>query len=107
VRGWGAPAAAALLALLAGCSADDPSGEAATAPATLPAGARVDYQLGGAYAPGPGVAGVVRDRTDDPAPGLWSACYVNAFQTQPGAGGWPEELLLHDASGARVEDPGC
>jgi hypothetical protein len=70
----------------------------------LPPGARVDYQLGGAYPPADGVAGVVRDRTAAPAAGLWSACYVNAFQTQPDAE-WPEELLLHDAAGQRVADP--
>ena len=73
--------------------------------AGLPAGARVDYQLGGAYPPADGVAGVVRDRTAEPAPGLWSACYVNAFQTQPGSADWPEDLLLHTPDGARVEDP--
>ena len=51
------------------------------------------------------MTGVVRERTDGPAPGSWSACYVNAFQTQPGDAGWPEALLLHDAAGARVADP--
>ncbi|SDO20624.1 Glycoside-hydrolase family GH114 [Klenkia soli] len=70
-----------------------------------PWGLRVDYQLGGAYEPADGVTGVVRDRTDSPAPGLWSACYVNAFQTQPGTDDVPEDLLLHDADGNRVEDP--
>ena len=92
-----------LVALLAGCAGGG-AVPAATGLGGLPAGARVDYQLGGAYAPAEGVAGVVRDSSDGPAPGLWSACYVNAFQTQPGAA-WPEELLLHDATGARVEDP--
>ena len=83
--------------VLTACGAD---------PATdTPMGARVDYQLGGAYEPADGVTGVVRDRTDPPAPGLWSACYVNAFQTQPGLEEWPEDLLLHDATGSRVEDP--
>ena len=105
------PAVATLLVvLLSGCGEDAPAARSGAAPELpvlpgLPAGARVDYQLGGAYAPAAGVAGVVRDRADAPAPGLWSACYVNAFQTQPGAVGWPEDLLLHDASGARVEDP--
>jgi len=98
------------LVLLTGCFAGGPvagtiaSGPSAAVPG-LPADARVDYQLGGGYRPAAGVAGVVRDRTDSPAPGLWSACYVNAFQTQPGTSGWPEDLLLH-RDGARVADPG-
>ncbi|KQS73302.1 endo alpha-1,4 polygalactosaminidase [Modestobacter sp. Leaf380] len=83
--------------LLGGC--------AAPVQLDTPMGARVDYQLGGQYEPADGVTGVVRDRTDSPAPGLWSACYVNAFQTQPGTDDVPEDLLLHDATGARVEDP--
>ena len=77
------------------------SGDQATS--VLPTGARVDYQLGGAYPPAAGVTGVVRDRTDSPTDG-WSACYVNAFQTQPGSTDWPEDVLLHDG-GHRVEDP--
>jgi len=68
-------------------------------------GTRVDYQLGGAYEPADDVTGVVRDRTDSPAPGLWSSCYVNAFQTQPGESAFAEDVLLHDAAGDRVEDP--
>jgi hypothetical protein len=48
-----------------------------------PADAVVDYQLGGGYEPAPGVGGVSRDSTDDPAPGYYSICYVNGFQTQP------------------------
>jgi hypothetical protein len=94
---------AALVAVLTGCAADDPGAPAGLG--GLPAGAHVDYQLGGAYPPADGVAAVVRDRTEKPADRLWSACYVNAFQTQPGSADWPEELLLHDAAGARVEDP--
>lgn len=75
------------------------------APAALPADAVPDYQLGGGYDPAPGVTVVARDSTDDPAPGLYSICYVNGFQTQPGAE-WPDELLLHEASGALLVDPG-
>jgi hypothetical protein len=50
---------------------------------------------------------VVRDREDAPEPGLYSVCYVNAFQTQPGAdwSGERADLLLRDASGAVVTDP--
>lgn len=39
---------------------------------------------------------VVRDSTDMPEPGLYSICYVNGFQTQPGAE-WPVELLVDGA----------
>jgi hypothetical protein len=87
---------------LAGCSPAAPAAAGAELP---PWGLHVDYQLGGAYDPATGVTGVVRDRTASPADGLWSACYVNAFQTQPGLDEVPEDLLLHDATGARVEDP--
>lgn len=69
-----------------------------------PKGAAVDYQLGGAYPPDAGVGIVGRDGSDEPADGLYSICYVNGFQTQPGAE-WPDALLLHDASGSVVVDP--
>ena len=39
---------------------------------------------------------VVRDSTDMPEPGLYSICYVNGFQTQPGAE-WTVELLVDGA----------
>ena len=69
----------------------------------------VDYQLGGAYTPPPGVTIVVRDRKAAPAAGLFSICYVNGFQTQPGeAGEWLErhpDLVLRDAAGQPVADP--
>ena len=86
---------------LVGCT---PSPDAGPADGP-PWGLHVDYQLGGAHDPADGVTGVVRDRTASPADGLWSACYVNAFQTQPGVQEVPEDLLLHDAAGARIEDP--
>lgn len=70
----------------------------------LPPGAVADYQLGGGYPPPPGVTVVVRDSTDVPAPGLFSICYVNGFQTQPGAD-WPEALLLKGPEGP-LADPG-
>ncbi len=87
-----------LLVALTGCS----GGERGPLP---PAGARVDYQLGGAYAPAPAVDVVVRDRMAAPEPDRWSVCYVNAFQTQPGADEVPPELLLRADDGNRVEDP--
>jgi hypothetical protein len=97
------PTSLAALVVLAGCSG--PPGTGVPEVSAFPVGARVDYQLGGAYPPEDGVRGVVRDRTAAPVVGLWSACYVNAFQTQPGSGDWPEDLILHDTSGARVADP--
>ncbi|MGC0368357.1 endo alpha-1,4 polygalactosaminidase [Microbacterium sp. SLBN-111] len=71
----------------------------------FPVGARVDYQLGEPYAPAEGVGLVVRDRTADPADGVYSVCYVNAFQTQPGESAeWPEGTLL-ERDGRPVIDP--
>lgn len=49
-----------------------------------PAGADVDYQLGGTRAAPERVRIVVRDRAARPAPGRYNICYVNGFQTQPG-----------------------
>lgn len=62
-----------------------------------PTGALPDYQLGGAYDPPEGVGIVGRDRSAEPAAGLYSVCYVNGFQTQPGElDAWPDDLLLRD-----------
>lgn len=66
---------------------------AATTPAdapapAMPAGTDADYQLGGAADPPDHVGIVVRDRTEAPTPveeGRFDVCYVNGFQTQPGA----------------------
>jgi len=44
----------------------------------------VDYQLGGAYPVPAGTTVVARDSTAKPAPGVYSICYINGFQTQPG-----------------------
>ncbi len=98
------PAHAALIggalgvALLSGCTPSPP--------APPPAGAVFDYQLGAPYEPDVSVDVVVRDRTASPAEGMYSICYVNAFQTQPGElGDWPDELLLRDAAGDVMFDP--
>ncbi|MBN9239198.1 MAG: endo alpha-1,4 polygalactosaminidase [Leifsonia sp.] len=80
--------------LLTGCSA---------APPAFPAGAVADYQLGGAYPPPAGVTVVTRDSLEQPAEGLYSICYVNGFQTQPGTR-WSDGLVLRDGSGERVVD---
>ena len=116
--------AAPALLLLAGCTAvgsdvtsntPTPSGSVAVTIETqnyrsLPTGVGVDYQLGGGYAPADGVEIVARDSTDSAAEGLYSICYVNAFQTQPQeADLWLSEraeLLLRDTNGDPVVDPG-
>lgn len=85
------------------------AGSLRTGPELPPTDATADYQLGGVYAPAPGVAVVTRDRTEKPAPGLYNICYVNAFQTQPGQLRWWQshhpELLLTTAKGDLVRDP--
>lgn len=86
-----------VLALTAGCAAST-GGPAAPEIVLPPAGVSFDYQLGGASPPARGVEIVVRDRLDPPAAGLYSVCYLNGFQTQPGeSDAWPEEVLLGDA----------
>jgi hypothetical protein len=92
-------------------STSAPSSAPASAPAGWgppPAGARFDYQIGGAYPPARGVEVVERDHREPPADGVYSVCYVNAFQTQPEEaelwlGEHPDLLLRRD--GAPVEDP--
>lgn len=73
-----------------------------------PANAKFDYQIGGAYAPPAGVSVVSRDRKATPAAGLYTICYVNAFQTQPDEIAWwqanHDDLLLKDGSGQYVVD---
>ncbi|MFE7675085.1 endo alpha-1,4 polygalactosaminidase [Streptomyces albidoflavus] len=104
---------AALPLLLAGCGTSGSGGEqpepaestsSAPKPKPPPLDAGLDYQLGGAYRPDDDVQVVVRDHGARPARGLYNVCYVNAFQAQPGARGWPEELLLRDAGGREVID---
>lgn len=100
-------AALAATALAVGCAAGDgPAGGAARV-APPPAGAGFDYQIGGAYRPPAGVRVVSRDRGDAPAPGLYSVCYVNAFQAQPDRLGWwkrehPRLLLREDGPDSAV-----
>lgn len=127
-----AAAAVALAAMLAGCTAAAPEPTASAEPSAAsessssPEGAfdeaafaalwdeaaegGLDYQLGGPYEPDPGVTVVVRDREAPSAGALLDVCYVNAFQTQPGELALWEaehpELLLRDADGEPVIDPG-
>jgi hypothetical protein len=74
-----------------------------------PADSVFDYQIGGVYPPAPGVGIVDRDRAAAPAPGRYTICYVNAFQTQPAENPWWQarhrDLLLTGADGRYVEDP--
>ena len=83
---------------------------AATALDLPPANGQFDYQIGGAYAP-PGTVQIVdRDRSDPPVAGKYNICYVNAFQAQEDDAAWwkanHNDLLLKNASGAYVKDPG-
>ncbi len=74
-----------------------------------PANGGLDYQLGEAYPPPAGVTVVSRDREASPAPGVYTICYVNGFQTQPGERAfWLDDnpdLVLRDGSGNPVIDP--
>ncbi|WP_433359320.1 endo alpha-1,4 polygalactosaminidase [Actinoplanes sp. CA-142083] len=102
------PVAVILLAagLSAGCTK-----ETTVSPPTWekpPANGRFDYQIGGAYPPAAGVRIVDRDRGAATVTGLYSICYVNAFQTQPGENAWWErnhETLLLRTKDGYVEDP--
>ncbi|WP_328584640.1 endo alpha-1,4 polygalactosaminidase [Streptomyces sp. NBC_00370] len=90
-------------------SREEPGAGVPTGVRPPPANAVFDYQLGGAYPPPAPVRVVSRDRAARPAKGLYSICYVNAFQTQPGAAvtWWREhhpDLLLKDAEGELVVD---
>ncbi len=87
----------ALALALSGCAAS------VTSPSLPPTTGAFDYQLGGPYPPPDGVTVVVRDSTAEPAEGVYSICYLNGFQTQPGAE-WPDDLVLHN-DGERVVDP--
>ncbi|MFJ3652713.1 endo alpha-1,4 polygalactosaminidase [Streptomyces nigra] len=86
-------------------------GDGETAPREVRApepGLAFDYQIGGPYRPPAGVRAVSRDRTSEPAEGVYNICYVNAFQAQPDAGDWWHEhhpdLVLRDADGDPVVD---
>ncbi|MCW2947610.1 MAG: hypothetical protein JWR24_4327 [Actinoallomurus sp.] len=73
-----------------------------------PANATFDYQIGASYAPARGVRVLSRDRSGEPAAGLYNICYVNAFQAQPDELNWWKkthpELLLRGAGGAVIVD---
>ena len=101
MRRWVVGVVAVTLAL-GGCSAGDASPDIQS----LPTSGAVDYQLGGAYDPPDDVTVVARDRADEPLEGVYSICYVNGFQTQPGElSDWPDDLLLQK-DGEPFIDPG-
>lgn len=94
----------------AGSPTDAGGRDAGSTSLTLPpANGGLDYQLGEAYPPPSGVVVVSRDRNMSPAPGLYTICYVNGFQTQPDERAFWEtdhpDLLLRDAGGDLVIDP--
>ncbi len=92
---------------LAACGGSKPL-DTIPASALPPANGKLDYQLGGAYPPPDGVTIVSRDRTAAPARGVYTICYINGFQIQPGdAALWQAqhpELILHDGDGNPVID---
>jgi hypothetical protein len=112
MRTRGSAILTALAVAACGGSGSGASDEAPDAPAGAPmlpvANAAFDYQLGGGYAPPGGVEIVSRDRTEEPAAGLYGICYVNGFQTQPGEAdfwlGEHPELVLRDGAGDPVID---
>jgi hypothetical protein len=91
------------------CRANDTSPPARAKAVVLPqANVAFDYQIGASYPPPKGVRVVSRDRSGGPAKGLYSICYVNAFQVQPEELGWwrktHPDLLLRGADGRPVVD---
>jgi hypothetical protein len=101
---WAGPLSCVLAIGLAGCSPSPPPVSSATTAQSAmrlpPSGAKFSYQLGGAYAPPEGTGIVGRDRRAEPAEGLYSICYVNAFQSQSEELEWWQrehpDLLLRD-----------
>lgn len=87
-------------------SAMDADQDASTSLRMPPVNGRLDYQLGGDYAPPEGVNVLSRDRLGSPAPGLYNICYVNGYQVQPGeVDDWDEDLILRDDGGSPIIDP--
>ncbi|MCK6081301.1 endo alpha-1,4 polygalactosaminidase [Microbacterium sp. EYE_5] len=101
------PLLASTALLLTGCAGQSqPPHDPPAGPQLPPVGAQLDYQLGGAYDPTKGVEIVARDRTAASVNDLYSVCYVNGFQTQPGElDTWPDDLLLRDDDDEPVIDP--
>jgi hypothetical protein len=68
--------------------------------AAPPANVGFDYQLSEAYPVPAGVRVVSRDYSATPAPGIYTMCYVNAYQSQPEEEDWwkrnHDDLLLRN-----------
>jgi hypothetical protein len=94
--------AAVLIGAVASVGVAGPARQATWTPP--PVNARFDYQIGGDYPLPRGVRVVARDWfMGAPAPGAYSICYVNAFQTQidedrverpDEQSAWPADLVL-------------
>lgn len=73
-----------------------------------PVNAAFDYQIGSPYDPPAGVTVVSRDRAAKPPRGVYTICYVNAFQAQPAELRWwqaeHDDLLLRGPDGGYVID---
>jgi len=80
-----------------------PAGRTA-ATITLPPSGHWDYQIGGGTTYSPAPVAVSRDTGDQAWPGVYSICYVNAFQSQPGDTSLKASWLV--VKGSYVEDPG-
>ncbi|MFD3327368.1 endo alpha-1,4 polygalactosaminidase [Streptomyces sp. NPDC058701] len=103
-----AGAVGAVAALGAGLTLFQASAGPSATPRLPTPNAAFDYQIGGAYTPPEGVRVVSRDRSAQPAPGLYNICYVNAFQAQPDSLGWWQrnhpDLVLRDGAKKPVLD---
>lgn len=84
----GSPLWAALARAWLGTGARLRRAPRASADIAPPPHAGFSYQIGGPFAPAPGVGVVDRDRHAAPAPGTYGICYVNGFQAQPEELGW-------------------
>lgn len=104
----------AAVAVLAGCAPATGTGADTASDGHAPSGAAVipppedtgfDYQLGGVSPPPEGTGIVVRDSTAQPAAGLYSVCYGNGFQTQPGAADAWGDLVLREEGEPVADEP--
>jgi hypothetical protein len=103
-----ASALGVVLALPVVLMAPPASSAAANEPVLPTTNSKWDYQIGKPYVPRDGVTVVSRDRKASPLPDVYNFCYVNAYQTQPGAVKWwknnHRNLLLRKKDGGYVVD---